>query len=305
MSSKKQLRAVKDINQNEPTTKNIRIFPIFLRTFFSKPARKILFQYLRTVIKDFFWLQFSVKLGLKKIPIINIDHELDNRVPFTPERVSIYLDFVAFWIRPLGYIGKQFGTEAQLKYTSKFLALVDRCYKDAAEVYRFRMTTTRRPKYYKGQFLTIHAFDPHYLCVPSLHVIIVVLAYTFYRRAFRELGMEKNEAETLNKELFEGAIEITETVLYIKQHSVNCIPAALYAMTRIFPEEVNPSEIMRFTQNLFADAQDIPAIDVVEIQEHIASLYEILFLEGCHDSDWTTPLQRWLKTYSKAVFIHG
>lgn len=282
------------------STKKIKVFPIFLRTLKHKDSRKAFFAYMHTVIKDFFWLQFSVKLGIKKIPIINVDHHLDTLVPFTPERVSAYLDFVAFWIRPLGYIGKRFGKEAQIEYTIQFLTYVDRCYKDAAEVYRFRMTTTQRPKYYKGKFVLIHAFDPHYLCVPSLHIIIVVLAYTFYRRAFAKLGMEQEEAEMLNKELFAGAIEIAETVLYIKQHSVNCIPAALYAMTRIFPEEVNPSEIMRFTQNLFAHAQDISATDVVEIQEHIADLYEILFLEGCHDFEWTTPLQRWLTTYTKA-----
>ena len=232
-----------------------------------------------------------------------VDHQLDRTVPFLPEKVSVYLDFVAFWIRPLGYIGRRFGMEAQLKYTVEFLCLVDRCYRDAAEVYRFRMTTTKRPKYYRGKFLTIHLFDPHFLCVPSLHVIIVVLAYTFYRRAFAELNMEKTEMAAMNAEMFEGALAITETVLYIKQHSVNCIPAALYAMTRITPNEVTPTEVMRFIDALFVDEEYVKSEDAALIRTHIADMYEQLFLEGCHDSEWVTPLQRWLNTYTMAGFI--
>ena len=279
------------------TTRKISVASVFLCVLTGKKTIGSMFTYLKTVMRDFFFLQFAVKFGFKKIRIINVDHPLDETVPFTPEKVSVYLDFVAFWIRPLGYIGKRFGKAAERKYAEQFLSLVDRCYRDASSVYRFRMTTTKRPKYYKGKFLTIHLFDPHYLCVPSLHVIIVVLAYTFYRKAFAELGMEKEEAEALDKELFEGALAITETVLYIKQHSVNCIPAALYAMTRITPEEVTPTEVIHFINRLFADSPSIPKENAAKIQTHIMDMYEQLFLEGCHDSDWITPLQRWLNAY--------
>ena len=285
------------------STRRVPILPVFFRTIFHRKTRRAFFAYIHTVITEFFLLQFSVKLGFRKIPILNVDHPLDDTVPFTPEKVSVYLDFVAYWIRPLGYIGKRFGRDAQIEYTKRFLELVDRCYRDAACIYRFRMTTTKRPHYHKGKFLTIHLFDPHYLCVPSLHVIIVVLAYTFYRKAFAELGMEGEEADTLNRELYEGAVAITETVLYIKQHSVNCIPAALYAMTRITPEEVTPVEVTRFIASLFANSTDVTAENVAKIREHISFLYEELFLEGCHDDSWITPLQRLLNRYAIEGFI--
>jgi len=277
---------------------------VFLGAISSRTTIGPLIRYVGTILRDFFLLQFSVKFGIKKIPILNVDHPLDATVPFTPERVSVYLDFVAFWVRPLDYIGRRFGREAQLHYTAEMLDKVNRCYVDAAAVYRFRMTTTKRPRYYKGHFRIIHLFDPHYLCVPSLHVIVVVLAYTFYRKAFKELGMAEDEATTLNRELFEGAASIAETVLYIKQHSVNCIPAALYAMTRITPEEVTPTEVVTFIDRLFAFAPDIDPENARKIRAHIMDMYEELFLEGCHDSDWITPLQRWLNGYSLAGFIH-
>ena len=279
------------------TTKKNSVLAVFFRTLAFKKTRKAFSVYLCTVLRDFFFLQFSVKFGFKKIPVLNVDHPLDETVPFTPEKVSVYLDFVAFWIRPLGYIGKRFGIDAQRKYTEDFLRLVDDCYRHAAEVYRFRMTTTKRPRYLKGKFLTIHLFDPHYLCVPSLHVIIVVLAYTFYRKAFAELHMQKDEMDTLNAELYAEAVEITETVLYIKQHSVNCIPAALYTMTRITPAEVTTTEVTRFIESLFANAPTISAQNADKIRMHISDLYERLFLEGCHDSSWAAPIQRFLTRY--------
>lgn len=294
------------MKKNKPaaTTMNCSVARVFLYAITSRAAFGPLVRYLGTVLRDFFILQFSVKFGIRKIPILNVDHPLDATVPFTPERVSIYLDFVAFWVRPLAYIGKRFGRKAQIRYTAEMLNQVNRCYVDAAAVYRFRMTTTKRPRYYKGHFRIIHLFDPHYLCVPSLHVIVVVLAYTFYRKAFRELGMPEDEASTLNRELFEGAAAIAETVLYIKQHSVNCIPAALYAMTRITPGEVTPTEVVAFINRLFASAADIDHETAGKIRAHIMDMYEELFLEGCHDSDWITPLQRWLNNYSLAGFIH-
>lgn len=281
-------------NEEVWTTRNISVVSVFFSIVFCRKTLPAAIKYVRTVLRDFFFLQFAVKFGFKKIVIVPVDHPLDKTVPFTPERVPVYLDFVAFWIRPLGYIRRRFGKKAGTKYALEFLPVLERCYREAARSYRFRMTTTDRPKYYRGKFLTIHLFDPHYLCVPSLHIIIVVLAYTFYRRAFAELCENGAEREALDRELTDGALAIAETVLYIKQHSVNCIPAALYTMTRITPEAVTPEEVSAFIARLFADAPDIDARDAERIRSHISDLYEKLFLEGMQDEDWITPIHRWL-----------
>ena len=250
--------------------------------------------YLGTVLEDFFWLQFAVKWGFKKVPIVDVDHPLDDEVPFAPDKVGAYLDFVAYWIRPLGYIGRRFGDDAQRRYTVAFLRLIDRCYREAADVYRFRLSTTRRPRYYKGRFLVIRLFDPHYLCVPSLHVMIVVLAYTFYRRAFAELGVTGDEAADLDRELFGGAVKITETVLYIKQHSVNCIPAALYAMSRITPDAVTASEVDAFIDRLFVDAPLLAEGTDDRIRASIRDVFGRLTADGRTDADWTPAVRRFL-----------
>lgn len=253
--------------------------------------------FVRTVVRDFFLLQFAVRCGTRKLPIVDVDHPLDDEVPFTPEKVGVYLDFIAFWIRPLGYIGRRFGDDAQRRYAVAFLGLIDRCYREAAGVYRVRMSTTRRPHHYRGRFLAIQLFDPHYLCVPSLHVMVVVLAYTFYRRAFEELGVTGAEAESLDLELFGGAVEITETVLYIKQHSVNCIPAALFAMSCITPDEVTATEVDTFIDRLFADAPLLGTDASVRIRACIREAYGHLTADGRTDADWTSAVQRFLLAY--------
>ncbi len=173
-----------------------------------------------------------------------------------------------------------------------YLRLIRQCYAEAADVYRASMTTTRRPRHYRGRFLAIHLFDPHLLCVPSLHVMICVLTYTFYRRAFAELGVKPAEAQALDAELFDGAVAITESVLYIKQHSVNCLPAAFYAMTRITPADVTPAEIDRFVAHLFADDQ----LDAAPaIRAHVLAGYERLVSEGAADADWQATVQRYVR----------
>ncbi len=284
------------VNRNM-TTRTDHILPVFFTCLTSFQAFKPFAVYVITVLRDFFFLQFAVKFGFKKIPIIHVDHELDEAVPFIPGMVHIYLDFVAFWIRPLGYVLRRFGRRVAIPVIVDFLLLVDRCYRDASEVYRYRMTTTDRPKYRRGKFLTIHLFDPHYLCVPSLHVIIVVLCYSFFRKTMKELELTETERQALDRELFAGAVQITETVLYIKQHSVNCIPAALYAMTQITPADVTPTEVTTFINALFIESPSVETGKAAAIREHIADMYEQLFLEGCNDDYWITPLQRWLNSY--------
>lgn len=282
------------------TTRGISVPGVAVRALASRETVAAASAFVGTVLRDFFALQFAVKLGLRKVPVVDVDHPLDAEVPFAPEKVGAYLDFIAFWIRPLGYVGRRFGADAQRRYTVQFLRLIEQCYREAAAVYRVTMSTTRRPKYYRGRFAVIHAFDPHLLCVPSLHVMIVVLAYTFYRRAFAELGATPDEADALGRELFAGAVEITETVLYIKQHSVNCIPAALYAMARITPDAVTASEVDTFVDHLFADAPLLAGDADERIRAFVRATFANLAADGAAEDDWTPAVRRFLDAYATA-----
>lgn len=265
---------------------------------FRKTTIGPLLRYLATVIKDFFFLQFSVKFKAQNIEVIHVDNELDQKVPFVPEKVDIYLDFVNFWVRPLSFILQRFDRKRRLSYCAVYLDAIRTCYREAARMYRFRMSTTYRPPAALfGKFRMIHILDPHLLCVPSLHVAVVVLTYTFFSEVFKREHMPEEQAARLSEELYRGAIEIAETVLYVKQHSVNCIAAALYMMINITHGHYTIEAAVAFIQDLFRDSPYIPAQDAALIRTHILDLFEQLMLEGCNESDWVEPLKRWIVRY--------
>jgi hypothetical protein len=218
---------------------------------------------------------------------------LDERIPFEPKRVSVYLDFVSLWIRALGFILRRYGDRA-IEPAAALIDSMGELYRYAAQVYRQNLSTTRRPRYLKNpRFIIIHLTDPHLLCVPSLHVMVVVRAYTQFRqilRTFNEEDLLKPQIE----ELYRGALEITEAVLYVKQHSVNCVPAALYSMTRFQEEFFPPQEARSFTQNLFRSPHDLAPGDDGRIREYISQLYGQFTEEGKTSEDWRFPILKFL-----------
>ena len=255
-------------------------------------------RYLAAVIRDFFFLQFSVKFGWRKIEVVNVDHPLDKTIPFRPDKSDIYLDFIHFWIRPFTFMIKRFGARRAVPHLAAFLDAMTQCYYEAGRVYRFKMTTTTRPPHGGHRNLkTIHRLDPHFLCVPSLHIAIVALTWTFFTDAFKKEGMDADEARRYSGELREGALEIAETVLYLKQHSVNCVPAALYMMASIFPGLVTIQKAVDFIADLFKAASDVACDDKAAVIAHIEFMFERFLLEGCAEDDWTIPVKRWIGDY--------
>ncbi len=254
-----------------------------------------LYFYLKTVVLDFFLLQFTVKWGWRKARIVQVTDSIDDCIPFRSELSGTYLDFINFWIRPLNFIILCFGRKRALPHLARFMDAIGTAYAEAARVYKVCMSTTPRPSAGRDKNMrTIHRLDPHLLCVPSLHIAVVVLAHSFFTDVFRREGMESAELEWYSKELWDGAVEIGETVLYIKQHSVNCIPAALYMMTRLLKGQFTIQRATEFIDTLFATATDIAAPHTEEIRDHIHYMFDRLVLEGCNEDDWTVPVLRWL-----------
>ncbi len=256
---------------------------------------------MRTVVRDFFWLQFSVKWRFKTIPVLDVSHPLDELIPFTPDKVKIYLNFTNFWIRPMTLLFRRLGVKKALPYCIEYLSLIETAYANAAKVYRFCMTTTKRPDYKAdAAFKMIHAFDPHLLCVPSLHVAIVILSSVYYADVFKNDDFTEEERKTYTAELREGARRIIESVLYVKQHSVNCIPAAMYMMLYVLKGRFTISAGVDIINSLFADDKTLSEQVKQEVRSHIHFMFERLLLEGAHENDWTIPVKRWLQSYARS-----
>jgi hypothetical protein len=137
--------------------------------------------------------------------------------------------------------------------------------------------------------------------------MIVIRTYTKLRGYVRSMG-EEELLRPFTEKIFKGALVITEAVLYIKQHSINCIAASLYIMNRLDPERFSPRDAEDFVYGLFRteEAQDIPpeyapfyteplvqSADIAWLREHIISLYR--FFQESGGADWTVPILDYLK----------
>jgi hypothetical protein len=254
------------------------------------------------IFRNFFFLQYRAAFSPGLIPVTRVDHPLDSKIPFLPAKVNVYLDFIAFWVRCLGFLLKQCGRKA-LEPVRNFIEGMGQVYALAAEVYRVNLSTTDRPFYIKRpRFLLIHAVDPHLMCIPSLHVMVVIRTYTLFREIIKTLKLEERFAAQA-EELRRGALAITEAVLYVKQHSVNCISAAMYAMSRfdsgLFPQ----AEAERFASEIFREGKNerksLSKEDEDEIRAYILALYRRFLEEGEKSEDWKKPLLDFLKELPK------
>jgi len=261
----------------------------FIRILGRSYLRATALRCIASIFKYFFFLQYKAAFFKGLIPVSRVDHPLDGKIPFVPAKVNIYLDFVAFWVRSLGFLLRKQGSRAQ-EPVRNFLETMGGLYARAAEVYSKNLSTTERPFYIKRpRFLLIHAVDPHLMCIPSLHVMVVIRTYTLFREIIKKSGEETRFAAQA-EELYRGALAISEAVLYVKQHSVNCISAAMYAMTRYDPRLFPPEEAERFASGLFREAENPDKVSADEIREHILTLYRRFLAEGKAAENWTKPL---------------
>ena len=258
------------------------------------------FHTLYVIGRDFFLLQQLEKHHIIHIPIVPVDHPLDEKIPFTPEKIQIYLSFIRFWTRPMAMLSKRIGIFKAALIGKHWMVLFRNLYKFAAQVYRFRLTTTKRPDLKNlKDFRVIYRTDPHYMCVPSLHVATVALVYGFYRKFFCIEDITDEERKNWLTEIYADGLQIVETVLYVKQHSVNCISAALYMVTANYNDLFNEEDARLFIKALFSNPQGFSAEDAREIRNYVMEAYDKYVEEGAKAQNWYDPVQEFLLTYEK------
>jgi hypothetical protein len=282
-----------DRPMTEPV-KSISTAGAFIRVLSSPYLRGTALKTIGAIFYNFFFRQYKAAILPGRIPVSRADHPLDKKIPFTPGKVSVYLDFVAFWVRVLGFLLHHFGRRA-LEPARRFIESMGCLYVWAAQVYKVNFSTTERPRYLaRPRFLMIHAFDPHLMCIPSLHVMVVIRTYTLFRQILLSLGEAGNYASQI-EEIRQGALAISEAVLFVKQHSVNCISAAMYVMTRFDRILFPPGEAGRFVSELFRAS--LGKEDGEAVRSHILALYQDFAAGGEKaGADWTEPLLEFLKT---------
>ena len=260
----------RNIESNSP-------FRMILITLSSRRTAKAGIRLLWSAVAEFFIPQFQTKIRPSTRPVVSVDHDLDAGIPFLPDQVELYLGFIPLWIKSLYFIYREFGRRS-MPGIAEFLDGISELYRKSGRVYKIRQSTTQRPKYLRGmRFVAIHAFDPHLHCVPSLHVLTVVYNYVMILKLVEKFSAESTDpADTDYSEqknyLYNQAVAITESILLIKQHSVNCVPAALFAMTRLHPE-FSVTDAGEFVDHLFLK-EDSTLEKAAEIKSFMHEQYQ-------------------------------
>ncbi|MGN0728638.1 hypothetical protein [Treponema sp.] len=255
------------------------------------------------VIQKFFIVQYLEKFHIIHIPIKNVDHEIDSKIPFKQEFAQCYLDFVNYWIRPMCLTMKRYGSFEGIKISSEYVRYMIMLYKEAYKIYSHCLTTTVRPVPTTKAAKGIQFWDPHYLCVPSLHISIVIITIAFYKMLFDREEFLQEEKDQWNRELYVHGIEIAESVLYMKQHSVNCISAAIYMVTKTAPELLTQEQATAFIDDMFKNSEYVEKNDAMRITSCIKEMYQNLMEQSQNEQDWTVPLKEWLENYKPAASI--
>ena len=272
-------------------------FPLLTRA----PTIKRAWRFVGTILKDFFFLQMAQQLHITKRPVVNVESEIDEKIPFRPSYISTYMSFVAFFMRPMEMLRKRLGYRKASYYINLYLKFLTKIYKNASTIYRFSMSTTSRPKYRKNKgFVTIHIFDPHLLCVPSIHVAIAAGSYAWFKQLFKTDILPKEEAEFRLEEIKKQSIAIVESVLFVKQHSVNCVPLALYMLSSTMNKSFfTTADATAFIDLLFQDSKELTEEDKTEVLNHFHYMYERALLENYYSDDWQSCIKHWIVDYAR------
>lgn len=264
------------------------LFRLLLHPAFLKETLRFLF----IVMKYFFFNQWIAR----RIPVVDVSHPLDEKIPYDNRYSPLYIDFIKNWIRAVSWMFQRQGA-AFAPQAADFVRGLNTCYKEAGWVYNQKKTTTPRPPAGKNKLTQfIQGVDPHLHCIPSLHVVVV--CYTYIRfREFVETMEDQQEAAEARLFLYQRALMITESILYMKQHSLNCIGASLFFLHHLFPEYAD-REAARFVDDLFVLLEtDLPIED--EARRAILDRYQRMrSLEEEHrEKDYREIILESLKDY--------
>ena len=225
LSSIKKNRA---LYKNRIERKNAILYALLFLT--KKETRADGGKLLHTIWAYFFIPQIMTKYHIKPRRVVRVDHELDKKIPFHPHHVAIYLSFTHLWIKSIAFLYREVG-KASLPYIAEFFKRISSLYKESAKVYLQVQSTTNRPRYLGSiYFKVIHLLDPHLHCIPSLHVCIVGLTYSRISALIRELAEDPSFYQQEIDYLWARTVLITDSILFIKQHSVNCVSAGLFTL---------------------------------------------------------------------------
>ncbi len=232
---------------------------------------------LRAAITEFFLPQFQTRLLPGVRPISVMEHREDASLPFVSSCVRSYLGYMAIWLKTLRYLYDAFGKQAltDIEQMVRDICLI---YYAAGRVYRRRQSTTtnRRTPPLNPYFILIRLFDPHLHCIPSLHVMTMCYNYHKTRQIVMKLSFGRAGKEIYTEaaaQTYTLALQITEMILLVKQHSLVDIGPSLFLLSSMFPD-YDQREVKRFIRGLFENRRVVDRYAKARLRAGILQTYE-------------------------------
>lgn len=228
---------------------NLSVCKAVLLFLSKKETRKTSLKFFGTLATKFFIPQYQKRMRIKKRQVVNVDHELDKLIPFSSDYIKTYMSFSPLWIKSIYFLYREFGSKS-LPHIGQFISSIAKLYDNGFEVSNKCQSTTTRP--YSGRNIKLkllHWVDPHLHCIPSLHVMVVCFNHLRMGTIIKELTGSTRGYEAELEYLANQAILITNSILYMKQHSINCIPAGLFALSEEC-HEFNDEYALNLIENL-------------------------------------------------------
>ena len=261
-------------------------------------------EFLKAAITEFFLPQFQTRLFPGIRPISVVQHREDASLPFVPSCVRSYLGYMAIWLKTLQYLYDAFGKQAltDIEQMIRDICLINYA---AGRVYRLcqSTSTSRRTPPLNPYFILIRLFDPHLHCIPSLHVMTI--CYNYYKT--RQIVMKLKDGQA-GKEIYTEAVaqtytlalQITEAILLVKQHSLIDVGPSLFLLSSLFPD-YDQREVKRFIGGLFENRRVIEPETKARLRAVILQTYEkMLVRKRLHpDKKATDILVEFLGGYRK------
>lgn len=270
----------------------------------NRTLRRAAFWLTRTIVYSFFFIQFQTHWHWKKRKVVLVDHPLDEVIPFRPEDVGLYMSFTSLWQKTAGFFRKICGPSANT-VVEDFLRGLGSLYEKAGRIYdRCQSTTTRPGPRLHPAFLKIHLFDPHLHCVPSLHVMVVCYTAEWLERMAAAHGENLGDYGEEVAYVKRQAAEIIDTILTVKQHSVNCVAAGLYFLNALHPQ-YSREACGSMVDNLLFTLPDLPRRE--EVRDYCRRLLDWFFAahDRAEEPDAAEILLQFLEEYSFGHFTPG
>lgn len=253
-----------------------------------------------TAVRLFFMPQFQNAL-LRRRPVAGVDHPVDDRIPWDPSTVALYLSFIPLWMNAVYRLHRRYGAAARVGLRD-FLACIERLYEDAARVYLRIHTTTRRPARAPSlRCAVIQVMDPHLNCIPSLHVAIVFAAWDCARSVAEAMGDADSPGTVAWLDgLYRHAHRITESTMLMKQHSVNCVGASLWYLSATRPG-FDASRCDRVIDELFTiEGREVAVKEEARAAVRAArDLLEADSRAGRPGASWLGPVLRFVESFPR------